>query len=120
MHIQTGRIACSSLSTLAALDVLDSLVGSLATSGLLLLGALSFLSLEGLLLAILDLLGGGIVGLVAILTALSLAATDLLDGHANDGLLDAGGLARSLLLNIVNFNLLVIGSSRSSRLSALR
>merc|ERR1719336_29458 len=112
MHIQTGRIACSSLSTLAALDVLDGLVGSLTTSGLILLGALSFLSLKGLLLAILDLLGSGIVGLVAILTALGLAATDFLDGHANDGLLDAGGLARSLLLNIVNFNLLGLSALR--------
>merc|ERR1712127_131163 len=94
-------------STLSALtlggsssDLLDSFVGSLATSlcglGVLLLG------LEGLGLAVLDFLSGSVGGLVTVLTGLSLLSADLLDGHANDGTLDAGGLAGSLLCNIGN------------------
>ena len=99
-------------SGLSSFDGLDSLVSSLASTTLVHLGLVGFLGLHGLLLAILDLLSGDNGGLVTVIGGLGLAATDVLDGHANDGLLDASGLARALLLNIVNLNLLVIGSPR--------
>merc|ERR1711981_795044 len=128
-HTCTGQVSCpvrapnrlftlahtncdlySSLSCLAtALDVLDSLLSSLS-SGSLILGYVSFLGLDLLGLAILDLFGEGLVSLVSVLTALSLLSSDLLDGHTDDSLLDASGLARFLLLKFVNFNLLVVGS----------
>jgi len=93
-----------------SLDVLDSLVGTLAGTTLLVLGSLGLLGLHLLCLTVLDLLGGSVGVLVAVLAGFSLLSTDLLDGHANDGLLDAGRLAGTLRLNIVNFNLLVMGS----------
>merc|ERR1712183_484937 len=103
----------SSLSALATGDLLDGLVSSLA-SVLLHLRLLSLLSLHGLGFAVLDRLLGSNVGLVSVLTRLGLLSADFFDGHANDGLLDAGGLTGALLLNIVNFNLLVIGSPGKS------
>ena len=104
------RIPSSLLATLGRLDVLvDSLVLGLAAS-FLVLGSCGLLLLHLLSLAILDLLSGSVGVLVAVLARLGLLSADLLDGHADDGLLNAGRLAGSLLLNIVNFNLLVMGS----------
>ena len=91
------------------LDILDRLIGGLATfTSLGRRGTLLLLQLLGL--AILDLLGSSIGVLVTVLTRLGLLSADLFDGHANDGLLNASSLAGALLLNIVNFNLLVMGS----------
>ena len=104
------RIHSSLSATLGRLDVLvDSLILGLA-SAFLVLGSLGLLLLHLLSLALLDLLSGGIGVLVTVLARLSLLSADLLDGHTDDGLLNAGRLAGSLLLNIVNFNLLVMGS----------
>ena len=105
-----GSSQRSSLSALATSDLLDSLLGSLATGGLALLGTFGLLGLELLGLALLDFLGGSVGLLVSLLACLGLLSADLFDRQTNDGLLDAGRLARPLLLNIVNFNLLVIGS----------
>ena len=114
--IQTGIFTSlhpahrSLAATLGSLDVLDGFVLlSLATT-FLILGGLGFLLLHLLCLAFLDLLGGSVGVLVAVLAGLGLFAADLLDRHADNGLLDAGCLSRALLLNIVNFNLLVMGS----------
>ena len=104
------RIPSSLLATLGRLDVfVDSLVLGLAAT-FLVLGSRGLLLLHLLSLAILDLLSGSVGVLVAVLARLGLLSADLLDGHADDGLLNAGRLAGSLLLNIVNFNLLVMGS----------
>jgi len=109
----TNQDHCSlSGSTLGAagLDVLDSLLSSLAAAGLSVLLLLGFLCLHGFGLAILDLLGSRVGSLVSVLTGLSLLSADLLDGHTDNSLLDAGGLSGALLNLIVNFNLLVVGS----------
>ena len=104
------RIPSSLLATLGRLDVfVDSLVLGLAAA-FLVLGSRGLLLLHLLSLAILDLLSGSIGVLVTVLAGLSLLSADLLDGHADDGLLDAGRLSGALFLNIVNFNLLVMGS----------
>merc|ERR1712183_944464 len=99
----------SSLSALATSDLLDGLVSSLANV-LLRLRLIGLLGLHGLGFAVLDRCLGRCIGLVSVLTRLGLLSADFFDGHANDGLLNAGGLAGSLLLHFVNFNLLVIGS----------
>jgi hypothetical protein len=91
------------------LDILDSLLGGFATFTLV-LGSLSLLLLHLLGLAVLDVLSGSIGVLVTVFTRFGLLSTDLFDGHADDGLLNASCLSGSLLLNIVNFNLLVVGS----------
>ena len=101
----------SSLSAL--LDWLGLRLG-LVLLGSLLVGVL--LRLLGLLgghllhLAVLELLDGDVVGLVALVTGLSLAALDLVEGHTNNGLLDADGLAGSLLVQLVDSDLLVEAS----------
>ena len=100
----------SSLSSLAALNVLDGLVSSFTTGSLVLLAFVGFLGLHLLGLAILDILCELFGSLVSVFTGLGLLSADLLDGHTNDSLLDASGLARFLLLKFVNFNLLVVGS----------
>jgi len=115
---RTSRVRCSSqchesrsllsLGTTGSLSsLLDVLSGLRRTSGTVLLSALLLLLLLDLSLTLLDFLGSGVSVLVARLTGLGLSSLDLIKGHTDDGLLDAGGLARSLSHNIVNLDLLV-------------
>jgi hypothetical protein len=99
-----------------------SLLGTLGAGGLDLsssvlglgdLGDLGLLSLLGL--HILDLAGlnlgeGGVVLLVTFVTGLGLLALDLIERHANDSLLDAGGFAGALFSELVNTDFLVEAS----------
>merc|ERR1711908_112267 len=68
----------SSLSSLAALNVLDGLVSSFTTGSLVLLAFVGFLGLHLLGLAILDFLGELFGSLVSVFTGLGLLSADLL------------------------------------------
>ena len=74
------------------------------------LGLLGLLGLHVLNLAFLDFLNGNVVLLVTFVTGLGLSTLDVVEGHTNDGLLDAGGSASSLSSEVVNPDLLVEAS----------
>jgi len=72
-----------------------------------LLGLLSLACGDLLLLAFLDLLVGSLDVLVTLFAGLTLLALELLDRKTDDGSLNAGGLAGTLLHEIVDLDLLV-------------
>ena len=74
------------------------------------LGSLGLLGLDLFQLALLDLLDSGIVLLVTFVARLGLSSLDFVEGHANNGLLDAGGLAGALSGQFVDADFLVEAS----------
>ena len=83
---------------------------SFGGSSLVVLGLSSFLLLHLLHVSGLELLLGGVESLVSSGFVLSSLSLDLIEGHTNDGLLDSGGLSSSLLLDVLDLDLLVISS----------
>ena len=83
---------------------------SFGGSSLVALGCSSFLLLHLLHVSGLQLLLGGVESLVSSGFVLSSLSLDLIEGHTNDGLLDSGGLSSSLLLDVLDLDLLVISS----------
>jgi len=100
--------------SLLALNVLGGGSGCVLGSGGLLsgglLGLVNALCLDLLLLAGLDLLLGGLELLLALLGLLVLSSHDLVEAHANDGLLHASGLSGLALGDLVNLDFLVEAS----------
>ena len=74
------------------------------------LGSLGLLGLDLFNLALLDFLDSGFVLLITFVTGLGLSSLDFIKGHANDGLLDAGGLAGALSGEFVDADFLVEAS----------
>jgi hypothetical protein len=100
--------------SLLALNVLGGGSGCILGSGSLLggslLGLVNALGLNLLLLTCLDLLLGGFELLLAFLGLLILSSHDLVEAHANNGLLYASSLSGLALGNLVSLDFLVEAS----------